>query len=76
MTLLKPDGPATLVWRDSETSWDAAKREIVFSRGNEDIRLSTGDHISLGASQLPSSPEWVREPHDSCPKEILVVDDP
>jgi hypothetical protein len=73
----------TLVWRDSQVTWDATARRIEFvdTRAGE-IGLRDGDRIAPGGAGLadPDDPDqgapqpmWIVRPDPSCPSEMFVV---
>jgi hypothetical protein len=68
----------TLVWRDSQVTWDATARQIRFGQ----IRLGDGERIAPGGAGLaePGDPDqgapqptWIVRPDPSCPSEMFVV---
>lgn len=65
---------ATLVWRDSQVSWDPAEREISFSYvSRRDIVLADGDVVGIETSVIEWHAQWYAEPAESCPRKRILV---
>jgi hypothetical protein len=73
----------TLVWRDSQASWDPVARQIHFEDAKAgQLRLADGDRIEVGgagiaepgaADQGAPQPTWLSAPDGSCPAELFAV---
>lgn len=76
ITLLRDDeaDEITLVWRDSQVSWDDSGKRIEFNDrlSGESVELHDGSRIEVGGAGESSSP-WIAEPDTSCPSEAFVV---
>ena len=67
----------TLVWADSQTTWDDARNLVVFSDPNArvDVELTAGDRIRIGGGEVGDPPAfpWVAAPDPSCPPAWFAV---
>ena len=71
-------GDSTLVWRNSQASWDPVSRQIVFWDIINDgrvLRLSDGDSVSFGGGEVqdPAALSWLAEPDAACPARLFAV---
>ncbi|HEX9776449.1 MAG TPA: hypothetical protein VGB83_12835 [Actinomycetota bacterium] len=75
VTLTTESGAAlTLVWRSGQTSWDETRQVIVFeSPSSERIVLADGDVVTVGGEDGARDPDWIAEPHTSCPTTTFFV---
>jgi hypothetical protein len=73
LAAIDPDREITLVWRDSQTSWNPAGF-ILFDDGlaNAVLKLSDRLRIEVGGASSPASP-WIAEPDPSCPNQLFVA---
>jgi hypothetical protein len=68
------DGDTTLVWRDSQTTWDAERGRILFTQSGIELPLSDGVHIAVGGVDTTRDrSDWIAEPDDSCPPALWNV---
>jgi hypothetical protein len=68
------DRKMTLVWRNSQTSWNATDGRIRFDDvlSGKSLNLADGDEIEVGGAGQSSSP-WIARPNTSCPSDYFFV---
>jgi hypothetical protein len=80
LVLDEVDREITLIWRNSQASWDANTRQILFGPGL--VRLTDGDRIAPGGAGIAEpgdpdqgapQPRWLSTPDPSCPVELFAV---
>lgn len=76
-TVTEDGSEVTLVWRDSQTAWEAERQRIRFDDPSlEVIELAGGEVLSLSGYLTPASEStWVEHPDESCPEEIFIMSD-
>ncbi len=73
----------TLVWRNSQVTWDERSRTIIFDDPTQGrLRLREGDRVRIGGRGIPrplsaeatgSGPRWIVLPGPTCPSEAFAV---
>jgi hypothetical protein len=80
VSLTTQDDVITLVWRDSQTSWDSNLNQIVFRNvTGEPVRVSNGETIDVGGvfavrgQPVPMELTWISPPAPDCEGDLFVV---